>query len=624
VGGYPHPVAHRTDETYVMDAGDTWNPRATMRPTIADPTEEPSAGDLGHAMDDALELRGKLGEGGMGVVHLAVQRSLDREVAVKTLRRESTVAAQRLLREAWVTGALEHPNIVPVYDLGRDEEGRPHLVLKRIEGALWSELIEAPEGLRERFGVLDPLDWHLRILAQLCNAVAFAHDRGVIHRDLKPDNVMVGGYGEVYLLDWGLAMAIHETLERLPTVGQPKRFAGTPAYLAPEQLSDSEHPLGTHTDVYLLGGMLYEVLHGRPPHGGTTLDEVLAGANHAPEVSQHVPAPLAELLGRCLAPDPAERPATAQAVRRDLLAYLQERHAHTLAQQAQQQLDELLEALRIEGDDDAVAARVRDLLGACRFGFGQALEIDPDNTLARQGLALALSAVARQALERGELGAARLLLDELDDSPADLVQALSNARREREELEARRRALERDLDPTVGVRWRMMSLLAVSTSWSVAPIVAFWPLGQPISYRQLWVECVLLGVVALGVLVAGRTQLRRTSVSRVLAGVTVLAPASQAVLVALGVVMGVEAGQALALSLAGWAVMSWMGTILYGPRILPIPASYITAAFLAASMPAWGPAWMVAANLAFTVTMVLYRLPALREAQRKWAARQGA
>ena len=611
-------MPQRSDPTIDLeDSGGvsaTWSPRDTVRPAAEEAAA--SADDLGHALADALELRGKLGEGGMGVVHLAVQRSLDREVAVKTLRRESPLAAKRLLREAWVTGALEHPNIVPVYDLGRDEEGRPHLVLKRIEGELWSALIADPRLLEERFGVSDFLEWHLRTLAQLCNAVAFAHDRGVIHRDLKPDNVMVGSYGEVYLLDWGLAMGLQETLERLPSAGRPKQFAGTPAYLAPEQLGDSEHPLGPHTDLYLIGGMLFEVIVGRPPHEGRTVDEVLEAARHPVPLPPDLPVPLAELLGSCLARAPADRPTSAIAVRNALLAYLEQRHAHQLAQDAHEQLRALIDALDAPRDD-AAESRVRDLLGACRFGFGQALRVDPTNRLARTGLAQALSGVARRALDHGDLGAAGLLLDELDDSPDDLVQALTDARRERDELEARRRALEHSLDPTVGVRWRMMSLLLVATGWSVAPVVAFWPLGSPISWTQLWVECGLLGVLAAVVLAMGRSQLRRTHVSRVLAGVTVLAPLSQVVFCSLAAAMSLSAAQALALSLASWAAMSLMGAIWYGAGVLPISAGYIVAAFAGARWPSLGPVAMVVANLLFMVNMTIYRLPALLEARRK-------
>jgi len=623
---YDDRVPRSTNDTYdLVDA--TWDPRATVRPSAVD-DDAAEQEDLGHhTLADALDLREKLGEGGMGVVHLAVQRSLDREVAVKTLRGGSPVAVRRLLREAWVTGALEHPNIVPVYDLGRDEDGRPRLVLKRIEGSLWSELIAAPGLLRRQHGVSDPLDWHLRTLAQLCNAVAFAHDRGVIHRDLKPDNVMIGAYGEVYLLDWGLAMAVDEAVERLPHAGRRKRFAGTPAYLAPEQLAEVDEPLGIHTDVYLLGGMLFEVLHGAPPHRGLTLDEVLQAATRPVPIDDDVPAPLASLLAACLAPSPSDRPASAMELRNALLAYLEQRHARQLAEQTADQLAALEEALargEEAPDDDVVAASIRDLLGACRFGFGQALQMDPDNELARRGLATALTGVARRALARGELGAAALLLDELDESPADLVQALADARREREELEARRRALERDLDPTVGVRWRVLSLLAVSASWIALPVVAFWPLGTEVTWTQVWVEAALLSVVAVVLTVAGRSQFRRTAVNRVLRGVTVLAPVSQAIFFLGAQAMALAPGQGLALSLGGWGVMSLMGAIWYGPGVMPVSAAYVAAFVAGSASPRWAPVAMVVANLVFMVNMTLYRLPALREARRRWEAQRDA
>ena len=156
-----------------------------------------------------------LGEGGMGVVRLADQVSLHRSVAVKTLRPEksSDAALLALLREAWVTGALEHPNIVPVYALGRNEEKMPVFVMKRVEGTPWSTLLADPTHplVARGGGDKDPLHFHLELLLKVCDALAFAHSRQLIHRDVKPENVMLGAFGEVYLLDWGIAVSLDDT-----------------------------------------------------------------------------------------------------------------------------------------------------------------------------------------------------------------------------------------------------------------------------------------------------------------------------------------------------------------------------------------------------------------------------
>ncbi|MCB9615733.1 MAG: protein kinase [Sandaracinus sp.] len=131
---------------------------------------------------------------------------LEREVAVKGLREDldTPLVRARLLLEARVTGRLEHPNVVPVHLVTEDDEGRPRIVLKRIEGRSWRELLdERPPDGRD-------LAEHVRILGQVCQAIRFAHSRGVLHRDLKPENVMVGDFGEVYVVDWGIALALHE------------------------------------------------------------------------------------------------------------------------------------------------------------------------------------------------------------------------------------------------------------------------------------------------------------------------------------------------------------------------------------------------------------------------------
>jgi serine/threonine protein kinase len=159
-----------------------------------------------------VRLRGRLGEGGMGEVLLAEQVSMERDVAVKRLKPEARndYSTLKLLQEAWVTGYLEHPNVIPVYDITVDAQGSPLILLKRIHGVAWGELMDDPETVRRRWGAADLLEWNLRVLMQVCDAVQFAHGRGIVHRDLKPENVMVGEHGEVYVVDWGIAVTLRE------------------------------------------------------------------------------------------------------------------------------------------------------------------------------------------------------------------------------------------------------------------------------------------------------------------------------------------------------------------------------------------------------------------------------
>jgi len=212
----------------------------------------------------------------MGVVHVAEQRSLARDVAVKTIQEGADPTARALLvREARIMGALEHPNLVPVHALGVDGRGAPLIVMKRVEGVSWRDLLSEPghpswKPLLAGHG--DPLRANVEILSQICSALAFAHDRGVVHRDIKPDNVMIGRFGEVYLLDWGVALRLEERANEAQT------FVGTPGYAAPEMVVANPLLIGTWTDIYLLGGVLFEVLVGRVPHEASTARAALARA----------------------------------------------------------------------------------------------------------------------------------------------------------------------------------------------------------------------------------------------------------------------------------------------------------------------------------------------------------
>lgn len=215
------------------DARGTLAPRHVVEtaPTLQDPGGAAAGGadvtDAGVAYDPGgVELGPALAAGGVGVVHLATQAALRREVAAKVLRadRRGAESVAALLREAWITGYLEHPNIVPVHLLTTGEQG-PVMVMKRIEGTAWSSLLDDPGALAELHRG-DAFEWHLRVLITVCHAVHFAHSRGIVHLDLKPCNVMIGRYGEVYLVDWGVAAS-------LPDRSSPWRSAASSTSTSP-------------------------------------------------------------------------------------------------------------------------------------------------------------------------------------------------------------------------------------------------------------------------------------------------------------------------------------------------------------------------------------------------------
>ena len=231
-------------------------------------------------------------EGGLGKVWLARDSDLNRDVALKEIQPSQVSqpeAWRRFVQEAQVTGQLEHPNIVPVYELSRrPEDDQPFYTMRFVRGQTLRDAIADfhREG-SERRG--DPLE-RLRLLqafVSICQAVGYAHSRGVIHRDLKPENVVLGGFGEVILLDWGLAKMVDapDPEQGLPGVAVtadarvdatiPGRQLGTPAYMAPEQAEGRLDLIDNRTDIYGLGAILFETLAGRPPHSGKDATEVL-------------------------------------------------------------------------------------------------------------------------------------------------------------------------------------------------------------------------------------------------------------------------------------------------------------------------------------------------------------
>jgi serine/threonine-protein kinase len=223
-----------------------------------------------------------LGEGGMGEVLLAYDDHIGRDVAVKRIRTAEPSAEElsRFVREARVQGRLEHPAVVPVHDLAADRDGRPFFVMKRLTGTTMLELLGRLRAGSEADAAAARLRL-LRAFVDVCLAVEFAHSRGIIHRDLKPANIMLGDFGEVYVLDWGVARTMNEVAEPggPPSVSRP--FAadlkletgdtlvgtvlGTPAYMAPEQLAGDR--AGPAADIYTLGCILYEITAGVALHG---------------------------------------------------------------------------------------------------------------------------------------------------------------------------------------------------------------------------------------------------------------------------------------------------------------------------------------------------------------------
>ena len=270
----------------------------------------------------------ELGRGGMGRVFEALDIALDRPVAIKQSLTGDAELAERFEREVRITARLQHPGIVPVLDAGRDRDGRPYYVMRKIEGRPLAVLIEQAATAADRLALVP------RIAAAV-DAVAYAHARGVIHRDIKPWNVLIGPFGETLVIDWGLARelgaagdapsspaATADPADGLTRVGSAM---GTPGFMAPEQARGE--PLDRRADVYALGATLYHAVTGKRPFDGVapTVAIERAAAGDLPDLARipdAVPAALTAIVAKALAPAPADRYASAADLATDLRRFL--------------------------------------------------------------------------------------------------------------------------------------------------------------------------------------------------------------------------------------------------------------------------------------------------------------
>jgi len=266
-----------------------------------------------------VEELGLLGQGGMSRVFRVKDRALGRQIALKLMRQEllkEPAAVQRFVQEATITAQLDHPNIPPVYAFASEAKKLSCFTMKVLEGVSLQQMIE--KGGTTAQTLLASLEVMLRV----CDAIAFAHSKGVLHLDLKPANVMVAEHGQIYVVDWGLARRKTE----LPSKDKDdKTSIGTPAYMAPEQARGENHALDERTDIFALGGMLYRVLVGRPPYVGSTAEETLALAQKAVVVPLeqlappgNVPSRLASIAMKALNTEPGARYASVVELRHDL------------------------------------------------------------------------------------------------------------------------------------------------------------------------------------------------------------------------------------------------------------------------------------------------------------------
>ncbi len=567
-----------------------------------------------------VELHDVLGMGGMGVVHRGVQASLDRQVAVKAVRpdRRSEDATVKLLQEAWVAATLEHPNIIPIYDIGTGATGEPLIVQQRVEGTAWSDLIDDADLVRDRFGAEDLEEWNLRVLMQVSNAVHFAHARGVLHLDIKPSNVMIGAYGEVLLLDWGLAMALgDETEGRLPLAAENEDVIGTPAFMAPEMLAQGALPLDEHADVYLLGATLYRICAGHPPHqGGTSLGTLYKVATEEPARLTGVAAELASICHRAIATEQAERFPSAEAFRQALQDYLAHRGALRIAAEAHERAARLRTLLEPGVDPDP--DEVRALFSAARFGLEHARSQWPDAPRLQEALRDLHITMARWELREDRPQAAQALLAAVDAPPPDLVQAVDDRLTSLAELGARVEKLQRyrdQQDYRVGMRTRTFIVGLLGIGFTALPLSRAMGtgVGRGDQLMSLSIPLAFL-VVATLLIVWARDSMTSSAVNRRTIATAYVLLLGETLLTLVTQRLELSFNEALPLMMTFWAAVAALFAVHVDRRLLPTALGYVVAVACALSWPLhqWWFAAAAAAGFTINVGVIWWPTPVWR------------
>jgi serine/threonine-protein kinase len=280
-----------------------------------------------------LRIFRELARGAMGRIHPATDRNLLRHVALKRLDQELAMHAfyrDGFIAEAQITGQLEHPNIVPVHELAIGDNGVPYFTMKLVQGVSMHRWLADPS---RPLGSTDRIEQGLEIFVKVCDAVAYAHHRGVIHRDLKPDNIMVAGFGQVYVMDWGLSRL---TMTR-PASGPNAQMeapgpVGTAGYMAPEQARGNPAEMDDRSDVFGLGAILYEIVSGTTPFGDERDPDVVIPwaqegrvipiENACAKAGVSLSRRLRDIIAKATAPDPAKRYQTVVELQKDVNAFL--------------------------------------------------------------------------------------------------------------------------------------------------------------------------------------------------------------------------------------------------------------------------------------------------------------
>jgi len=478
-----------------LEASDRIFERVVQR-RVADPNEK-------GVIDADYQIGTKLGEGGMGLVYSARQYALNRIVAFKTAKpefQENESARRQFLYEAQITAELDHSNIVPIYELGANIDGKLFYSMKLIDGTEWIKVMRQ-----------NTLERNLDIFMKVADAVAYAHAKGIIHRDLKPENTMLSRYGEVFVTDWGTAVNLSKMVTRLETValaGERKLnvedasafsagdrivihdgksvifrvdvqkidslnpnqlclrkpiecdlepspslriskyfnpIAGTPCYMAPEMAEGVFPKIGKGCDIYVLGGILFDIVSGRPPHEGRSKEECLFAALKNQIAKPKKSDPLLDIAYRALETDPKDRFHSIEAMQEAIRDYRRNAESISISKQAAEHFQQ------------AVSSDDYELFNRSIFGYQNALDLWAENTTATSGLNEARFGFVQSALNRGDFDLVIQTANPSIEAEAELVTKATKAKQVRDNRERSFKLLRRAATAIV-----LCSLLALS------------------------------------------------------------------------------------------------------------------------------------------------------------------
>jgi len=352
------------------------------------------------------EIIKELGRGGIGVVHRARQTSVDRSIAVKMIKDQHLGKPEvhdKFLTEAVVTASLDHPNIVPIYDLGEDDKGHAFYTMKEVKGIPWSETItdkSQPD--------------NLSIFLRVCDALAFSHNQQIIHLDLKPENIILSEFGEVLVMDWGSAASVVEDSKAI-YIKNMASVVSSPAYMAPEMAKISVDDIGIRSDIYQLGGILFEILTGNPPHTGTSVIDCLRNAANNIIRGTDQESELMDIALKAMSKNKDDRFQTVKELQEAIHLYEDHHESLSLTSLARQHLDTAQSNLNYEMFNQAV------------FAFRQAVEMWGENKTALAGLSKAQRAYGQCAFDKQDLDLALSILDPKNTAHVSLIEQVQNA-----------------------------------------------------------------------------------------------------------------------------------------------------------------------------------------------------